>query len=129
MLILLIPINNKENKVIKKEEYIRNATVVKVIDGDTVDLLVDLGFELTYKTRCRLTGINAPEKNTPEGMKSAEWLTKLLPTGRAVIIKTDRDKKEKYGRYLATIQVAGLKDSVNQSLVDAGLAVPYIEKK
>lgn len=57
------------------------ATVIKVHDGDTCTLIIDLGFGITYTINCRLYGINAPELNTDAGKASRAHLTQLLPTG------------------------------------------------
>jgi micrococcal nuclease len=102
------------------------ARVVKVVDGDTVDLTVDLGLRTYQQARVRLYGINAPEHNTPEGVTSKAWLEQQLPVGLAVVVQTHKDKTEKYGRWLADIfvshedLVAG--HSVNAVSVEAGMA-------
>lgn len=105
----------------KKWEYKYRAEVVRVVDGDTVDAEVDLGFDVKLLARFRLLGINAPEKNTQDGMKSLARLAELLPVGSQVVIQTTKDKKEKYGRYLGTFLVDG--KSVNQQLVNEGFAI------
>ena len=102
-------------------EYKYRAEVVRVVDGDTVDAEVDLGFDVRLSARFRMQGINAPEKNTQDGKKSLARLAELLPVGSQVVIQTTKDKREKYGRYLGTFLVAG--KSVNQQLVDDGFAV------
>lgn len=81
------------------------AKVVKVVDGDTVDLEVDLGFSITLKERFRLHRINAPEKrgpSKPQGEESTLHLMKLTD-GVEITIKTIKDQKEKYGRFLVEI--------------------------
>ena len=102
-------------------EYKYRAEVVRVVDGDTVDATVDLGFNLKLSARFRLLGINAPEKNTKEGKESLARLAVLLPVGSSVVVQTTKDKKEKFGRYLGTFLLNG--KSVNQQLVDEGFAV------
>lgn len=102
-------------------EYKYRAKVVRVVDGDTVDAEVDLGFDLKLSARFRLLGINSPEKNTQEGKKSLGRLAELLPVGSKVVVQTTKDKKEKYGRYLGTFLVDG--QSINQQLVSEGFAV------
>jgi micrococcal nuclease len=90
-------------------EY-RVAGVVKVVDGDTVDLIIDLGFRMTMTDRFRLYGINAPESNRKAsrvaGKAATEWL-KLKLLGRKLRIHTIKvkkgDKRGKYGRWLAII--------------------------
>ena len=102
----------------KMREY--PATVVRVIDGDTLELIVDTGFRSNYRDKFRLIGINAPEgKNT----EAAARLSLLLYTGRNVIVSTT--KPEKWGRWLADVAVPEVCTSVCEMLVAEGLAVPY----
>ncbi len=107
-------------------EYKYRAEVVRVVDGDTVDAEVDLGFDVRLSARFRLLGINAPEKNTDAGKKSLARLAELLPVGSSVVVQTTKDKKEKYGRYLGTFLIGG--KSVNQQLVDEGFAAVAVYK-
>lgn len=105
--------------------YEYRATVVRVIDGDTVVVDWDLGAG-TWKRgeHLRLFGINAPETRGPErpdGLAAKEFLVGLLPVGTEVLIRTVKDKTGKYGRYLATIWVGSL--NLNQHLIDNGHAV------
>ena len=97
---------------------------MRVVDGDTVWLDVDLGFEIRRREDFRLYGINAPELSTPEGKAAAAWLTAKLPPGQVVTVQTLKDKREKYGRYLAAIVLGDV--NLNAALVDAGHAVPYM---
>lgn len=113
----------------KKETYVRNAVIKSVTDGDTVVLAVDLGCDIKIVMKCRLDGINAPEKNTPEGKISKAWLEQTLPINQAVIVQTVQDKKEKFGRYLAVIYTEEFKDSVNATMITKGLAVEYHGEK
>ena len=80
--------------------YTYNATVIRVVDGDTVDVTIDLGFDVSLAARFRLFGLNAPEKWTVEGKLSAARLSELLPVGSEVVVKSEKDRREKYGRYL-----------------------------
>ena len=114
--------------------YTYRASVIKVIDGDTVDLQVSLGFEMYHKARFRLIGINTPESFGKDacdaGRAAKQFLIDLLPPGTDVIAKTKKDKKEKYGRMLCELflcDAAGTpKDvTVNQTLINAGHAKPY----
>ena len=83
--------------------------VVKVIDGDTLDVNVDLGFDIFYKIRVRLKDIDTPEVYHPhddEELKSGRDAKQFVIDsilGKDVIIKTFKDKKGKYGRYIANI--------------------------
>lgn len=106
--------------------YEYKCTVIRVIDGDTVDCSVDLGFEVSVKQRFRLMGINAPETKTPEGKKAKARLQELMPEGAVMFVKTFKDKKEKYGRYLGRFYDDDGHE-VNERMVLEGLAVRYME--
>lgn len=99
------------------------ATVLRVVDADTVDLEVDLGFSTSVKTRFRLFGINAYELRTPAGKAAKVRAQELLPVGAKVEVNTIKDKKDKYGRYLVVIYRG--EGTVNELLVSEGLAVEY----
>lgn len=109
------------------------ALVVKVIDGDTVDVDIDLGLDVWKKERIRILGIDAPEINAvgPEGEAARDWLRTYLVPGDVVILRTVKDKKEKYGRYLASIQAAPkawpneLPIDIATEMVNAGHARVY----
>lgn len=100
-----------------------NATVVKVIDGDTVDLSVDLGFHVSLTIRTRLIGIDAPEVSTPEGKIARDRLREALPVSSAVAVHTAKSPGDKYGRWLAAIS-GGMGD-VAEWMLAQGLAKPY----
>ena len=104
--------------------YTYNATLVRVVDGDTVYFTVDLGFCITTKLDFRLAKINAPEMKTPEGPKAKAELERLLGLGAITIQSL---KLDKYGRWIAQIFVKeGDKTiDVNQTLLDGGFAIPY----
>ena len=106
------------------------ATVLHVVDGDTGDLLVSLGFDTTFTGRFRLIGINTPESYGPTacdaGRAAKAWVQDLLKEGTKVVVKTHKDKKEKYGRYLAEIYLeSDTAQTVNQMIIKAGHAVAY----
>lgn len=101
--------------------YEYEAEVVKIVDADTVDLSVDLGFKVYHTIRVRLAGIDAPERFTDEGKEATAWLTNYMPIGTRLIVQTKKDKAGKYGRYIATLILDGT--SVNEKLVKAGHAV------
>jgi len=109
--------------------YTYTAKVVKVVDGDTVDLDVDLGFGMRATERFRLYGINAWERRGEDrkrGIAATIALSQMLEDARGedfkITIETHKDKKEKYGRYLVTLCPSEL-GSLNQRLVDCGHAV------
>jgi micrococcal nuclease len=115
--------------------YKYNAKLVKVVDGDTVDLNVDLGFDVWIKQRFRLEGIDAPEMQTPtlvEGRASKAYLTTLLTeAGLSGLIMVDSHGKDKYGRWVARLSYyepgdTGPKvvDASDRMILD-GFAKPY----
>ena len=96
--------------------------VVKVYDGDTITVLIDLGFGVTFKEKVRLYGINTPEirgKERPDGLISRDRLRERI-LDKDVIIKTLKDKKGKYGRYIAEVYLE--EENINNWLVSEGLA-------
>jgi micrococcal nuclease len=113
--------------------YEYRAEVLRWVDGDTVDLLVDLGFTVLLRARFRLLGIDTPEVNrraTREAGNAATAYARLLaPVGSLVLVRSQ--KAGKYGRWLGEVYPLDsegepiLTLSVNQALVDAGHARPY----
>jgi micrococcal nuclease len=87
--------------------YIYKADLVCVVDGDTVDLVIDLGFDTSRRERFRLYGIDAPEMNTVEGKDSKKWLWEALQPLEAIYVQTiqlaTKAKRDKYGRFLAVL--------------------------
>jgi endonuclease YncB( thermonuclease family) len=110
-----------------------------VVDAGTVDIRLSLGFRVDLTDRFRLygpdpdgpMGLNAPELNTPAGRAARDWLRAYLTAvevrGGGLVARTVRDRKEKYGRYLAVLLVVGPGGgrvaNVNEELVLAGHAV------
>jgi micrococcal nuclease len=105
--------------------YTYQATVLDVIDGDTIRCDVDLGLDVAIKMTVRLLGVNTPELSGPDRDRAlkAKAFVKEAVQGNLVVIKTVKDRKEKYGRYLAEVFVG--ERSVNQDLLAHGLAVTY----
>ena len=112
-----------------KTRYTYKAEILKVVDGDTVDVKIDLGFSVYVIHRIRLNGIDTPEKNDKDAEVRAladvahKRLLELCPVGSTVTLETF--KADKYGRYLADIYTETHTDSVNQLLVEEQLAKPY----
>ncbi len=110
-----------------KRDYVYDATVVSVYDGDTIRVDIDLGFNLwLHNEPIRFMGINAPElkgESRVEGLKSKEWLASKLPPGTKILLRTEKDSREKYGRYLGHIYLNGV--NLNEELLKEGLAKPY----
>ncbi len=106
--------------------YEYGATLSRVVDGDTVDIAIDLGFSITTKQRVRLLGINAPEHNTPEGQKAIGFVTRwFAEKPPAFLVRSAKPGGgDKYGRYLATI-VADSGRVLNDDLVSSGNAKPW----
>jgi micrococcal nuclease len=109
-----------------------DAVVRAVHDGDTVTVDWDLGRRVwVHGEHLRLIGLNAPELNTPAGKDAQAWLAAQLPTrtceschqnvGVPVTIRTERDRQEKYGRYLATLLLPDGRD-LNAALLASGHA-------
>lgn len=109
--------------------YEYKAELKKIIDGDTIDVRLDLGFDIHFDARIRLYGINAPESRTRDlvekekGLAAKVWLTTILENAEEIIIKTSLDKKGKYGRILGTIMIDGV--NINEQMVTEGHAVEY----
>ena len=87
--------------------YIYKAELIRVVDGDTVDLIVDLGFDTSRRERFRLYGIDAPEMNTEAGKEAKAWLREVLQPLEAIYVQTiqlsTKAKRDKYGRFLAVL--------------------------
>lgn len=123
-----------------KDPYIyRVRQVIKVVDGDTIDVAIDLGFDISLTKRVRLSGIDTPESRTTDlkekalGLEVKEWLKKKLQDQTDIIIKTELpDSTEKYGRILGQLFVGdkevmsvNKKKSVNQQMIDEGYCWVY----
>jgi micrococcal nuclease len=118
--------------------YEYQAALHRVVDGDTVDLQVDLGFGIVIQLRFRLAGINAPERNTKEGQLATANLSRLLTVVNTDMLRIrtfknaheNADKQEKYGRYLCVIFSRALFGDawycVNQAMIENGDAVEYM---
>ena len=103
--------------------------ITRVIDGDTVDVDIDLGFGITISHRVRLKDIDAAETRTKdleekaEGIKARLWLEKELSRKGEWII--DTTKEDKYGRILGTLYLVGDPVTVNERMLNEGIAKPY----
>lgn len=105
--------------------YHYKAKVLNVVDGDTVDLMIELGLFVSVKRRIRVRGVDCPEmfgaKASPEGSRAREFTASILPTGATVFVRTYLDEGDKYGRLLASIRTLDGKDLASE-LISAGLA-------
>jgi micrococcal nuclease len=112
-------------------EY-RVKKVTKILDGDTIDVDLDLGFNISYSQRVRLSGVDTPESRTRDlnekkfGVEAKEYVKSLIDNAKLVVIKTEKpDSSEKYGRILGQVFLDGSSISVNQMLIDNGYAWAY----
>jgi micrococcal nuclease len=113
------------------EYYVRK--VENVVDGDTIDVLIDLGFDILFQSRVRLAGIDTPESRTKDlkekalGLESKEYLKKALKDAKSVVIKTEKmNSTEKFGRILGWIYVNGDTVSLNDMMINDGYAWGYM---
>tara|TARA_R100000388_G_C7137216_1_gene108238 strand:- start:162 stop:581 length:420 start_codon:yes stop_codon:yes gene_type:complete len=103
--------------------------VTRIVDGDTVDANIDLGFDISYFSRIRLFGIDTPESRTRNkdeklrGLLAKEYIVNALANGKEIVVKTALEKKGKYGRVLGSLVVDGL--DLNQDMIAKHLAVAY----
>ena len=112
--------------------YEYKVKITRVIDGDTVDAEVDLGFDTFIKDRIRLMGLDTPESRTRNkkekalGLAAKAYLKELLKENKGdVILRTSKEGKGKFGRILGTLLIYDGMTSVNQMLIDEGHARDY----
>ena len=121
--------------------YQYRATIDRVVDGDTFDLVVDVGFYMSLTTRVRLRGVDTPEVKGPErqdGLRASAYVMERLTPGKVVLIRSY--KKGRFGRFIADVSyVPGVEDPTEeqflshgidlaQELLAAGMAVPLVGK-
>ena len=108
--------------------YEYSCQVKRVVDGDTVDVVIDLGFDIAYASRVRLYGIDTPESRTRDkdekarGLISKDFLKSWLDKGD-VVIRTRKDKKGKFGRVLGEMVVDNI--NINELMIEEHHAVKY----
>jgi micrococcal nuclease len=107
--------------------------VTNVVDGDTIDVEIDLGFDISFSSRVRLAGIDTPESRTRDkaekvlGLESKEYLKSKIKDAKDVVIKTEKvNSSEKYGRILGWLFLDGSKVSVNEQMIADGYAWGYL---
>ena len=110
--------------------YEYKCTVDRVVDGDTIDTTMDLGFDILYRSRVRLYGIDTPESRTRDpdekvrGKMASAYLQEAIDNGSKVVLRTKMsDSKGKYGRVLASVIVDDV--DINQEMINNYLAVAY----
>jgi micrococcal nuclease len=107
--------------------------VKTVVDGDTIDVVIDLGFDILFASRVRLAGIDTPESRTTDkaekilGLEAKEYLKKQLKDAKSVVIRTEKmNSSEKYGRILGWVYINGESESVNNKMINDGYAWGYL---
>jgi micrococcal nuclease len=115
----------------KLNPWIYNAEVKRIVDGDTFDIVIDLGFDTFRKGRVRLYGVNTPESRTKnieekqKGLAAKEFTDQWITAANHKIkVETILDKNEKYGRILAKIW-NGAGSCLNDDIIASGLAREY----
>ena len=116
-----------------RDPYIyRIKEIHKIVDGDTIDASIDLGFSISLEKRIRLAGVDTPESRTTDlkekamGLESKEWLKKKLEGAKDIIIKTELpDSTEKYGRIIGHLFINGEATSLNNQMIAEGYAWEY----
>jgi micrococcal nuclease len=113
-------------------EY-RVKKLIAVIDGDTIDVEIDLGFDISITKRVRLAGIDTPESRTSDkfektlGLESKALLKQRLAAAETILIKTEKpDSSEKYGRVLGWLFLDGEATSFNETMIATGYAWSYL---
>lgn len=113
------------------EYYVKK--VENVVDGDTIDVVIDLGFDILFASRVRLAGIDTPESRTKDkaekalGLESKEYLKKALKDAKSVVIKTEKmNSSEKFGRILGWVYINGDTVSLNDIMINDGYAWGYL---
>jgi micrococcal nuclease len=112
-------------------EY-RVKKVLKIVDGDTIDVDIDLGFSVSFTQRVRLAGIDTPESRTTDlkekalGLEVKEYLKNLLDGAEDIVIQTEKpDSSEKYGRILGWLFINDEDTSLNEKMINEGYAWEY----
>jgi micrococcal nuclease len=113
------------------EYYVKKVT--KIVDGDTIDVDIDLGFDISFSSRVRLAGIDTPESRTKDlvekalGLEAKAYLKHAIDAAKTVVIKTEKmNSSEKYGRILGWLYVNGDTESVNDKMINDGYAWGYL---
>lgn len=113
------------------EYYVKK--VSKVVDGDTIDVDIDLGFDISFSSRVRLAGIDTPESRTTDkiektlGLEAKAFLKNAIDSAKTYVIKTEKiDSSEKYGRILGWLFLDGSDKSINEEMITAGHAWGYL---
>jgi len=113
------------------EYYVKK--VSKVVDGDTIDVDIDLGFDISFSSRVRLAGIDTPESRTTDkmekalGLEAKGYLKHEIESAKKIVIKTEKmDSSEKYGRILGWVFLDDSTVSLNEKMIADGYAWGYL---
>jgi micrococcal nuclease len=113
------------------EYYVKS--VDKVVDGDTIDVVIDLGFDISFTSRVRLAGIDTPESRTKDlaekalGLESKKYLADRIKAAKNVVIRTEKiNSSEKFGRILGWLYLDGESNSINHEMIEKGYAWGYL---
>lgn len=112
-----------------------NCRVIRMVDADTADVTIDLGFHVMVNERVRLARIDAPELNTPEGQAAKRWAQAWIDGFRTsaewpfALTTTRPDPRDKYGRFIAELVAIGtglaVPPNLSDALLSAGIARPW----
>jgi micrococcal nuclease len=116
-----------------RDPYIyRIKQITKVVDGDTIDAEIDLGFDISLSKRIRLAAVDTPESRTADanekkyGLQSKDWLKHRLEFAKDILIKTELpDSTEKYGRIIGHLFINNEPTSLNDQMITEGYAWNY----
>ena len=114
----------------------RVTEIVKVLDGDTIDVIIDLGFDLYKKERVRIAGVDTPEKRTRDleekalGQDATDWMKERFDGAISgeddLVIRTELDGGVgKYGRLLGWLYIGDDLVSLNEQMIEEGYAWSY----
>jgi micrococcal nuclease len=113
------------------EYYVKH--VIGVVDGDTIDVVIDLGFDISFTSRVRLAGIDTPESRTKDkaekvlGLESKKYLADRIKAAKNVVIRTEKiNSSEKFGRILGWLYLDGESNSINHEMIEKGYAWGYL---
>jgi micrococcal nuclease len=113
------------------EYYVKQVT--SVVDGDTIDVIIDLGFDISFTSRVRLAGIDTPESRTKDkaekalGLESKKYLADRIKAAKNIVIRTEKiNSSEKFGRILGWLYLDGESNSINHEMIEKGYAWGYL---
>jgi micrococcal nuclease len=114
------------------EYYVKS--VNKIVDGDTIDVVIDLGFDISFTSRVRLAGIDTPESRTKDlaekalGLESKKYLADRIKAAKNVVIRTEKiNSSEKFGRILGWLYLDGESNSINHEMIERAMPGGILE--